>query len=109
MSSQIQVIEMPLDDGDSFLVEVARPVTDELVPAARPGAFVGRAGATLDAALDELRPVLGTLAGWARSAGPDTAEVEFGLKLTAGSSVVVSSGSAEVNFTVRLTWSAGDR
>lgn len=109
MSSQAQIIEVPLDDGESFLVEVSRPATDGLVPAARPGAVVGRAAATLDAALGELRPVLGSLAEWARSAGPDKAEVEFGLKLTGGSSVVVASGSAEVNFTVRLTWSSGER
>jgi hypothetical protein len=109
MSNQVQVIEVPLDAGDSFLVEVSRPATAGLVPAARPGAVIGRAGATLDAALNELRPVLGSLAEWARSAGPDTAEVEFGLKLTGGSSVIVASGSAEVNFTVRLTWSGADR
>jgi hypothetical protein len=62
MSSQVQVIEVPLEDGDSFLVEVSRPTTSGLVPASRPGAVVGRAGATLDAALSELRPVLGSLA-----------------------------------------------
>jgi hypothetical protein len=109
MSSQVQVIEVPLERGESFLVEVSRPTTAGLVPASRPGSVAGRAGATLDAALSELRPVLGSLAEWARSAGPDTAEVEFGLKLTGGTSVIVASGSAEVNFTVRLTWSGGGR
>ncbi|MEV4709807.1 CU044_2847 family protein [Micromonospora sp. NPDC049374] len=101
------LIEVPTDGGRSVLVEIRRPDSDALVPASRPGHMVKRASETLDAVLATVHPVVGSLAKWARASGPDQVEVEFGLSLTGGSSVIVTSGTAAVNFLVRVTWTGG--
>lgn len=99
------LIEVPTDGHGNVLVQVRRPDDDALVPAARTEEMVKRASETLDTALAGVRPVVDSLANWAEAAGPDQVEVEFGLALTGGSSIIVTSGTAEVNFLVRVTWS----
>lgn len=99
------LIEIPADGHENVLVQVCRPDDAALVPAARTGDMVKRATETLDTALAAARPVVDSLANWAEAAGPDQVEVEFGLALTGGSSIIVTSGTAEVNFLVRVTWS----
>jgi hypothetical protein len=99
------LIEVPTDGGGSVLVEIRQPDSDALVPASRSGHMVKRASETLDAVLATVNPVVGSLANWARASRPNQVEVEFGLSLTGGSSIIVTSGTAEVNFLVRLTWS----
>jgi hypothetical protein len=37
---------------------------------------------------------------------PETAEVEFGVKLTGGAGIIIASGTAEANVKVKLSWKA---
>lgn len=101
-----ELIEVPTGDQGSILVEVHQPDEDALVPVSRPGEMIKRATETLDTTLAGVRPVVDSLAKWANTAGPDEVEVEFGLALTGGSSIIVTSGTAKVNFVVRVKWTA---
>jgi hypothetical protein len=98
-----QPVEFPLDDGGSVLVEIG---PGEGITRAGRGRGVSLAEQSLQKALDPIRPiaecVLEKLRGLAES--PDRVSVEFGVKLSAESSVIVARGTAEANFVVRLEW-----
>ena len=100
------MMEVPLADGHSVVVEVdRREVPGELVLAtAKPYEVAVRATETLEQTLDKVRPALHSLTQWAKSAEPDECCVEFGLKLGGELGVIVAKGTAEVNFVVKLTW-----
>lgn len=106
----VRVLEFPVDDGESadvVLVEVAGPGTgpgEELAPASSGAGAVGRAARSVAAALDAVTPTAHAVARWAREAGPDEVTVEFGLRLGATTSAVITSGTSEVNFAVTMTW-----
>ena len=65
-------------------------------------------GETLESALDKVSPGLKTVAARLRALSPDEATIEFGLTVTAESGVVVAKGSAEVHFTVTMTWNGAN-
>jgi hypothetical protein len=101
--------EFPLEDGTSILVEVEDQVPEGgLVQAARPGEVAERAGQTLEAALQKIKPmaeaVLTTLRQLAQR--PDELHVEFGVKVSAQAGAVLASASLEGNYRITLTWRA---
>lgn len=100
------MMEVPLADGHSVVVEVdRREVPGELVLAAvKPYEVAARAAETLEQGLDKVKPMLRSLGEWAKSAGPDECCVEFGLKLGGELGVIVAKGTTEVNFVVKLIW-----
>ena len=106
------LMEIPLTDAPdsaSVLVEVdPREVPqDQVLAAPRPGDIVARARQSLTSALEEIRPAVGAIVNWVGNAVPDApteCTVEFGLKLGGHTSVIIASGTAEVNFVVKLTW-----
>jgi len=98
------LLEVPVEGGNPIVVEVTDPNVDDLVPASKPGALIGRARTTLASALAELQPAMNVLSEWAKSSAPDEFTVEFGLKLGGTTNVVIASGTAEVNFVMKLTW-----
>jgi Trypsin-co-occurring domain 1 len=106
MGSVGYLIEVPVDGGGRLLVQA----TDDELPgslelaALRPGHVVARAGESLEQALDEVKPALRAVAGRLRAMAPDELTVEFGIVLGAETGVVVAKGSADVHFTVSLTW-----
>jgi len=65
-------------------------------------------GETLESALDKVIPGLKAVTGRLRALSPDEATIEFGLTVTAESGVVVAKGSAEVHFTVTMTWNGAN-
>jgi NTP-dependent ternary system trypsin peptidase co-occuring protein len=106
------LMEIPLtesQDSASVVVEVdPREVPQDLVLAApKPGAIVARARESLTSALEEVRPAVTAIVNWVGRAAPDApteCTVEFGLKLGGQTSVIIATGTAEVNFVVKLTW-----
>ncbi|MEL3946352.1 MULTISPECIES: CU044_2847 family protein [Streptomyces] len=97
---------MRLDDAGEgaavFEVDVDADATD--LELAAGGGVVARARVSLDEALDQVKPTLARVADTLRELGPDAAELEFGLKMGGETGVIIAKGTAEVNFTVRLTW-----
>jgi len=101
-----RLIEFPLEDGTSMLVEVDETEEVGLTKVSRrdPG-VIERAQLTLEKSLDKVKPaaqyILEKLRGLHDS--PDEIEVTFGLKLNAGSGVILAAG-VEANYTVKLKW-----
>jgi Trypsin-co-occurring domain 1 len=96
-----------LVDGDDLLVfEVDRSeVPGDLVLASPdPGKAVDRARVTLDEALAKLKPSLQKVVHLLKELSPDETVVEFGLKMGGETGVIIAKGTAEVNFTVRMSW-----
>ena len=103
-----RLIEFPLQDGSSILVEVDEPETPgNVVRAARPGEVMEKAHQTLDDALDKITPgaqmVVSKLRGLHDE--PDEIAVEFGIKLSAVAGAFIASAGIEANYKVTLKWS----
>ena len=102
-----RLIEFPLEDGGSIVVEVDEPEPPSgVVRAARPGEVVENARQSFEAAMERIRPVAGTLIAKLRGLHdpPDEVEVEFGLKMNAEAGAVLAAAGAEANYKVTLTW-----
>lgn len=102
-----KLVEFPLQDGTSILVEV-EDNTDigGVVRAARPGEVVERAQKTFEEAMDKVKPAAAAIIAKIRSLSdaPDEAEVQFGLKLSADAGAFVAAVGVEANYTVTLKW-----
>lgn len=102
-----RLVEFPLEEGGSILVEVEElEPPSGVVRAARPGEVAEKAHQTFETALDGIRPVAATIIKKLRSLHdrPDEIEVEFGLKMSAEAGVIVAAACAEANYKVTLTW-----
>ncbi len=103
------LLGVPVEPNSDDLLEVEvdrRDVSEGFVLAApEPGKIAARAQVSLEEALAKLKPSLLKIAHLLKELSPET-EVEFGLKLGGETGVIVAKGTAEVNFTVRMTWKA---
>ena len=77
-----------------------------MVPAARGGDVVQRAGQTFEAALERVRPAAQAIIAKLRALHdpPDEIEVEFGIKMSAEAGAFVAAAGMEANYKVTLTW-----
>jgi hypothetical protein len=100
------LIEVPVDGGGRLLVEAGEAdLPDGLeLAAVGPGEIVARARQNVQEAIDQIRPAIVAVHQRLSAMGPDEVGVEFGILLGAQSGVVVAKGTAEVHFTVTLTW-----
>jgi len=102
------LMEVPIGDGsgEAVIVEVEpREIPDDLVLAGPERAkLAAKAGESLQAGLNQIKPALDAVVKWVREAQPDEFAVEFGLKLGGETSVIIAKGTAEVNFVVKLKW-----
>jgi len=111
-----RLLSLGLEGGDSILVEVEEP-TRGPVTRGRAAETVIQAGEGLEQVLGQLGPaVLGIVsqlrAAELRAANewPDEVEVEFGVKLSADTSVFIARTGGEANFRIALKWSSrGER
>jgi hypothetical protein len=101
-----QVVEFPLEGGGTVRVEVEPE--DGVAPAGR---MVTIAQQSLHKALDPIRPIAESVLEKLRdlSQSPDRVSVEFGVKLSAETGLVVARGTTEANFTVCVEWNRPDR
>lgn len=102
-----RLIEYPLEEGGTILVEVNDPLAEEgIVKAARGDEAVVHASQTFEQALDTLKPAAGAVVKKFRLLpdAPDSVQVEFGIKLSAQAGALIASTALEANFKVALTW-----
>jgi hypothetical protein len=93
------------DSKDVLVFEVDRTeVSDDLVLASNESGTVARAQVTLEEALGKLKPSLQKVVHLLKELSPDETVVEFGLKMGGETGVIIAKGTAEVNFTVRMSW-----
>lgn len=101
------LLEVPLGDGDQLLLVEAdvRDIAGGVVLAApNPGEAAAKAAETLAQSLKRLEPLLRTVKERLVASGPETFEVEFGIKLGGETGIILAKGTAEVNFTITMTW-----
>jgi hypothetical protein len=97
------------DSDDVLVFEVDRSeVCDDLVLASSDAAGAADlARITLEEALAKLRPSLHKVLAILREMSPDETVMEFGLKIGGETGIIIAKGSAEADFTVRMSWKAG--
>jgi hypothetical protein len=105
-------LAMAVGEKGTLVIEVddadIAPAADDLGLASLPGGRItARAAVSLEEALDQLEPALHALSDRLRRAAPDAVSIEFGLKLGGETGVILAKGTAEVNFKVSLSWTAG--
>jgi hypothetical protein len=101
-----RLVEFPLQDGTSILVEVdaaAGPVTRGLGD--RRG-VTEQAQQTFEQAIARVQPAAQALVGRLRAVAdaPEEIGVEFGLQLSAEAGAFIAAASSTANFKVTLTW-----
>ncbi len=102
-----QLIEFPLEDGGSILVEIDAPEPKSgIVQASSGGKLVTKASDTFANAMKIVQPAASSIIEKLRDLGdpPDEISVEFGLKLTAEAGAYVASVGTEANYKVSLIW-----
>lgn len=107
----LRLVEFPLDEGGSVLVEVDESPLDSRGPT-RGGRGAAEltvtASETFQQAFSRMRPA--AFAAIAQLRGmvdpPDEVELEFGIQLTAEFGAVVAKAAGEANFHVRMRWSS---
>ena len=101
-----RLVEFPLEDGSTMLVEINEPEQGGLVKASRAGDAIVKAQQTLEKSLEKVQPAAQFVIQQLRKLhdAPDEIEVAFGLKLSAEAGAVLASGGIEANYTVTLKW-----
>ncbi|MFE2064343.1 CU044_2847 family protein [Streptomyces sp. NPDC059467] len=102
-----QLVRIPLDNGEFLVAEVDRadiPEESVVLVSPEPGRSVAQASRTLESSLLSLRPALAGLTETLKARSPETASIEFGVKLGGETGVILAKGSAEVHFTVHVEW-----
>jgi hypothetical protein len=104
------VVEMPLEDGSTILVELADD-EQRLQRVGRVGKVVRDGAETLEEAVRRVKPVATAVLSQLRDLAtpPDTVKLEFGIKLSAEAGVVVAKAASEANFKLSLEWTSPDR
>ena len=99
------LVEFPLEDGSSIVVEVDEP-EGGTVRVARPGDIAEKAQQTFEQAMSGIRPAAESIIDRLRSLSdpPDQVNVEFALKLGGRVGAIIASTAGEANFKVTLSW-----
>jgi hypothetical protein len=103
-----RVVEVPLAEGGSILVEVD-DVLDGTVVRGRSGASLPPLAEPLEQVLAGLGPATRALVSQVRELtdSPHEIEVEFGVKLSADARIVIARAGGEANFRILLKWRHG--
>jgi predicted RNase H-like HicB family nuclease len=104
------LVEFPLEEGGSIVVEVDEPETSGTARAAR-GDALAKARETLEDALDKVLPAAKSVIEKLRSLDdkPNEIEVTFGIKLNTSLGAVIASATAEANFDITLRWTGNTK
>ena len=100
-----RIVEFPLENGDSVLVEINEStITDDRIGIR--DEVVQKATQTFESALENVKPIANAILAKVRnlSQPADEVEVKFGIKISAELGAVVASGSGEVNYEITLKW-----
>ncbi len=101
-----QLIEFPLEDGTSIVMEVDEEQAGATRVSREPGEIVAKATQTFEAAMDRLRPMAQEIIGKLRDIkeSPDEVNVEFGLKFSATAGVIIAGMGSEATLKISLKW-----
>ncbi|GIH22020.1 hypothetical protein Aph01nite_03300 [Acrocarpospora phusangensis] len=89
---------------DVIVFEVDRDLMGQDLDLAAGDGTIARARNSLDKALHSIKPALAQIIDTLREAAPNEIEIEFGLKVSGESTIVIAKGTTEVNFAIRVLW-----
>ena len=100
-----RLVEFPLEDGTTMLVEIDDPEQGGLVKASL-SEKIAKAQQTLEKSLERVQPAAQFVITQLKKLhdAPDEVQVSFGLKLSADAGAVLASAGAEANYTITLKW-----
>ena len=103
------LLEFKTGTGESLLVEVDEPSGGAVTRGGRAADVVVEAGASLEQVLGRIGPAMRGIMTQIREAAerPDEVELEFGVKLSADSNVIIARAGGEANFRIALKWVEG--
>ena len=101
-----RLIEYSLKDGSSIIVEVDEPVESGVYPVGRSGEMIEKAKQNFETVLERIKPTAAAVITSLRdlSESPNEIGVEFGIKFSVESGIVLASTGAEANYKVTLKW-----
>jgi hypothetical protein len=102
-----RLVEFPLDDGGSVLLEVEDgPLDGAVTRGMRDNRVLEHAQQSFDQAIGRVQPAAKALVTRFRTMAdpPDELVVEFGLQLSAEAGAFIAAASSTANFKVSLTW-----
>lgn len=107
-----RLVEYPLQDGSTILVEVEdlqRPGIGRVARGSG-GEIIDRAKQTFEQVVASIRPAANAILAQLRSLAtqPDEIEVEFGLGISGEAGAFIAKASTEANIKVTLTWKAAE-
>ena len=100
-----RLVEFPLEEGGSIVVELDEPETGGTVRAGREDT-IEKARETFEDALNKVLPATKTVVERLRNmeSRPDEVEVTFGVNLSTMAGAVIASASVQANFGVTVRW-----
>ena len=100
------LVEFPLEDGSTMIVEVTESEQAGLERVSRGGDIILRAQVTLENSLDRIKPAAQFIVEKLRSLHdtPDQIEVQFGVNLSAECGAVLAAAGVAANYSVKLLW-----
>ena len=105
------LIEFPLEDGETIVVEVEEPEGEGgIVRAARPGEIAAKANHTFEQALEKIKPttqaISETIVTGLRNLAnpPDEVMVMFGIKMNAAAGAFLASVGTEATYEITMIW-----
>jgi Trypsin-co-occurring domain 1 len=101
------VVEIPIAEGGSVLVEVDTPLDEARVRGRSGAPALRRLEEPLEQVLSGLGPATRALLGQLRGVadGPHEIEVEFAVKLTTDARLLIARAGGEANFRIAMKWS----
>lgn len=106
-----ELLKLNSEEGASVLIEVADDERDLVTRGGRGQDAVVEARESLERVLGQLGPVLKGILSQVRSAAdwPDEVEIEFAVKVSADSNLIIARAGGEANFRIALRWSGAQR
>jgi Trypsin-co-occurring domain 1 len=104
-----RLVEFPMEDGSTILVEVDEPgMGGGTLRSGRPGEMIERARVTYEEALGKIQPAAVSIIARLREMPepPSEISVELGIGLSAEAGAFLASASTQANLKLTLTWSA---
>jgi hypothetical protein len=101
------IVEVPLAQGGSILIEVDEPTDEPVLRGRGAAAAVPALTEPLEHVLAGLGPATRALVTQLRalSDSPHEIEVEFAVKLSADAKIIIARAGSEANFRIVLKWS----
>jgi hypothetical protein len=101
------LLEFRSEHSGTVFVEVSSSSSEEVRRGRGPMEAVMEAQRSLDQVVGQIGPVVKGIVSELRSSAdwPDEVEVQFAVKISAGSDVIIARAGGEANFSITLRWS----